>query len=106
MYSEHAKYIHHRMLPAAQLEVPVESLADFLHLVRVNAHNITISQPQPAREWRASAARIGLGMFFWLHLANHSCAPNAFFTATSARGRDGAAATATLYALRNIEEGE
>eukprot|EP00933_Yihiella_yeosuensis_P024276 TRINITY_DN18810_c0_g1_i3.p1 TRINITY_DN18810_c0_g1~~TRINITY_DN18810_c0_g1_i3.p1 ORF type:complete len:317 (-),score=55.21 TRINITY_DN18810_c0_g1_i3:130-1080(-) len=49
-------------------------IADLLAVVKADAHTV--------RGSRSSAVGEGVGLFPWLHLANHSCAPNAFFKAS------------------------
>ena len=70
-----------------------EAVADLLSVVRLDAH--IVREKGPAG---------GLGLFFWLHLANHSCCPNAFFH--TAREHTTGRAVATLYALRPLDSGE
>merc|ERR1712008_88105 len=104
--SAHAAHIHAALTDEARPIASLEELERLLRSVRANAHNVSVQHDPAIVAWRSPAATIGLGMFFWLHLANHSCMPNAFFTATSADGPEGGTAIATLYALRNIDEGE
>lgn len=112
VYERHASHIHQCLQADAQAAVPPKALADLLLSVRLNAHNVAITMGAVG-ERGTLAAKLGLGLFFWLHLANHSCMPNAFFSASAEHGEDGdigagcgTAATMTLYALRPIEAGE
>lgn len=61
MYKKHAKMMHEAMHESVQKLVSEDALAKFLEVVRLDAHLIR------------QAGRNGLGLFFWLHIANHSC---------------------------------
>ncbi|CAJ1345137.1 unnamed protein product [Effrenium voratum] len=75
----------------------VEVLVDLLEVIRLDAH--TVREPS-----QSSQKRHGLGLFYWLHLANHSCWPNAFFQ--SSRNEQEDYATMTLLALRPLDPGD
>ena len=91
LYKLHAEEMHKAMDPTFQRSVLSDVVADLLTVVRLDAHIV-----------RETGANNGLGLFFWLHLANHSCCPNAFFHTHTQGGR----AKATLYALRPLASGE
>lgn len=106
LYGAHAKQIHAALSVEASSLMPVQKLQDLLLSVRINAHNIIVHERFEGREQRVgNTTRIGLGLFFWLHLANHSCHPNAFFSAKCDSASDGKAKM-TLYALRPVNIGE
>eukprot|EP00913_Durusdinium_trenchii_P027198 g25518.t1 len=87
MYRQHAKEMRGAMDVQLQSVVSEDSFAEFLEIVRLDAHIVR------------DKGQTGLGLFFWLHLANHSCSPNAFFQTHMEQGR----AFAVLRALRPME---
>lgn len=118
LYAAHAQQMLSAMRENARMLVESEALEDLLEVVRLNAHNVAVARA-PAGSTSGSAARspavsMGLGLFFWLHLANHSCAPNAFFSTSPPTrmnpGHDRAAIVAragiSLRALCPIGDGE
>ena len=96
LYKQHAEELHKAMDQTSQETVASEVVADLLTVVRLDAHIVREAKRPGEKD------RNGLGLFFWLHLANHSCCPNAFFHTTCEKGR----AKATLYALRPLDCGE
>ncbi|CAJ1453009.1 unnamed protein product [Effrenium voratum] len=84
-YQRHAEQMHEMMGPDLHEQVKVEVLVDLLEVIRLDAH--TVREP-----------------FYWLHLANHSCWPNAFFQ--SSRNEQEDYATMTLLALRPLDPGD
>lgn len=107
LYEEHAAYMHACLAEEAQSLVSVRDITQLLQCVRLNAHTVSAGREEPGLGWRRVAAGPGLGLFFWLHLANHSCAPNAFFTASAPPAtQPDAVSSMTLCALRPIMPGE
>ncbi|CAJ1447865.1 unnamed protein product, partial [Effrenium voratum] len=96
-YQRHAEQMHEMMGPDLHEQVKVEVLVDLLEVIRLDAH--TVREPS-----QSSQKRHGLGLFYWLHLANHSCWPNAFFQ--SSRNEQEDYATMTLLALRPLDPGD
>ena len=96
LYKQHADEMHRAMDPEIRRLVSSEIVADLLTVVRLDAHIVRA---------RARVGENGLGLFFWLHLANHSCCPNAFFHTTHME-EEGTRAKVTLYALRPLDSGE
>lgn len=92
VYWAHARYLRGVMREEYAQAVSEAALAEFLYIVRLNAHHV-----------RGGGQRLDMGLFFWLHLANHSCAPNAAFTGSAS---DAGAASISLVALAGVEAGE
>ncbi|CAK0820568.1 unnamed protein product [Prorocentrum cordatum] len=100
----HGQHLHDAMLPAARAAVTAEVLADLLHVTRLNAHNVRVVRQADSTGESAQTREMGLGLFFQLHLANHSCVPNAYFSAR--HGAEGHMSVMTLFAIRPVAEGE
>eukprot|EP00930_Biecheleria_cincta_P073372 TRINITY_DN60673_c0_g1_i1.p1 TRINITY_DN60673_c0_g1~~TRINITY_DN60673_c0_g1_i1.p1 ORF type:complete len:294 (-),score=49.09 TRINITY_DN60673_c0_g1_i1:168-1049(-) len=103
-YEEHARHIHGAMKEEMKSFADVEELKDLLMVTRLDAHNITIAR-ELAPQNLIRLPPVGLGLFYALHIANHSCSPNAFFTASCVAGQS-SPAEMTLRALRTIRPGE
>jgi len=106
-YEELAKEMHEALVDEAKALIPLASLVDLLHIVRLNSHTVVAHDPA-GRPLPIE----GLGLFPWLHLTNHSCSPNATFSGKlrlafavdSPEGlRDGSAEVASLDPLATIE---
>ncbi|CAE8676757.1 unnamed protein product, partial [Polarella glacialis] len=69
VYAAHARQLLGAMREEFRSCLAEEDLADLLSVVRADAHTLRSQEGS------------GLGLFPWLHLANHSCSPNAFYAA-------------------------
>lgn len=99
-YDEFAKEIHAALIEDVREKVAVEAVIDLLRVTRHNAHNVFV--PMPSSLWREGS--VGLGLFWWSSLCNHSCAPNASFSAEAPSDPDRASGLA-MSAVRPIAAG-
>lgn len=101
MHMSHAHFIHGALRDDLSPPLAAEELARLLQIVQLDAHNFSITGLDDG----SGITRVGVALFFWLHLANHSCLPNAFFTASAMDG-DSGEVLMTLHALRPISPDE
>ncbi|CAE8600813.1 unnamed protein product [Polarella glacialis] len=85
-YEELACHMHSSLREEARSRISLSSLSDLLHIVRLNAHTVRVFGL--LETGGTSLESEGLGLFPWLHLTNHSCAPNTLFSATAANNND------------------
>lgn len=74
-YEAFAQEVHRSLTDRAQAAVSPSCLSDLLNVIRLNAHTVRIYS-----ETGRPLVDEGLGLFPWLHLMSHSCAPNSRFT--------------------------